>query len=315
MRQRNGIVLMMTLGFIAVITALILWSVSISKSRFDKVKAIDTENQFSIIFQDFTKLVTKFDINSSDGLEMFLLLDLPPLPEPVTSIGLGFRTESLMAKLNINYILNSLVEHETNTTNAYQDPYLRRPLEKFLARYELSDPFTMIDTLLDTIDKDDIERAGYSEIASQDFDFRQGMIYDFSHFKKIRDVYFKNTRDEKVFEITQSEFEKYFYFGEPKDRLLLDCARTKDVAYAMGLIVEDEMFINEETDFCAEANNTSMKTLNKIYNISQFANKKKYLVKCILNLDIENDLREISFDYDVSSKRISNIDKNFQEQE
>ena len=314
MRQRNGIVLMMTLGFIAVITALILWSVSISKSRFDKVIAIDAENQFSIVFQDFTKLITKIDINSTDALTMFLSMDLPPLVEPKTKIGLGFHPASLMDKLNINYILYSLVEHETNTTNAYQDPYLRRPLEKFLAKFELSDPLTMIDFLLDTVDKDDIERAGFSEIATENFDFRQGKIYNFTHFKKIRDVYYQSTRDEKVFEINQKEFEKYFYFGEPKERLLLDCD-SLEVDAAMGLIVEDEMFIAEDTDYCAEANNTAMKTLNKIYNISQFANKKKYLVKCILNLDTENDLREISFDYDVSAKRISNIDKNFQEQE
>jgi hypothetical protein len=306
---------MMTLGFIAVITALILWSVSISKSRFDKVKAIDAENQFSVVFQDFTKLITKLDINSSDALSMFIAMDLPPLMEPKTKIALGFHTISLMNKLNINYILYSLVSHETNSTNAYQDPYLRRPLEKFLAKFELSDPLTMIDFLLDTVDKDDIERAGYSEIATEDFDFREGKIYNFSHFKKIRDIYFKTTRDEKVFEITQGEFEKYFYFGEPKERLLLDCSDTKEVAPAMGLIVEDEISINLETDLCAEANSTTMQTLNKIYNISQFANKKKYLVKCILNLDVEYDLREISFDYDVSSKRISNIDKNFQEQE
>ncbi len=315
MRSRHGIVLMMTLGFIAVITALILWSVSISKSRFDKVVEIDAENQFSIVFQDFTKLITQFDINSSDALSLFLSMDLPPIMEEKTKIGLGFSATSMMDKLNINYILASLVDHETNTKGAYQDPYLRRPLEKFFRKFELSDPFTMIDFLLDTVDKDDLERANFSEIATEDFDFRQGKIYNFEHFKKIREYYYKSTHDENVFKITREEFERYFYFGEPKERLLLDCDSLY-VANAMGLIVEDEMMIEEATDYCVEANvtnNPNMKTLNKIYNISQFANKKKYLVKCILNLDVENRLREISFDYDVSTKRISNIDKNFQE--
>ncbi len=315
MRQRNGIVLMMTLGFIAVITALILWSVSISKSRFDKVVEIDGENQFSIVFKDFTKLITQFDINDSDKLEIFLAMDLPPIAEEKTKIALGFSATSMMDKLNINYILASLVNHESNTTAAYQDEYLRRPLEKFFRRYELSDPFTMIDFLLDTIDKDDLERASFSEIATEDFDFREGKIYDFNHFKKIRDYYYKSTQDANVFKITKEAFESYFYFGEPDERLLLDC-NSLEVSKAMRLIVNDEMMISEETDFCKEANSTNnpaMKTLNKIYNISQFANKKKYLVKCNLNLDVDNRLRAISFDYDVSTKRISNIDKNFQE--
>ena len=314
MQRRKGIVLLMTLGFIAVITAMIFWSVSISKSRFDKVVALDAENQFAIVFKDFTKLITKIDINSTDALAIFLSMDFPPLVEEKTKIGLGFHSKSLMDKLNINYILYSLVEHETNATHAYHDSYLRRPLEKFFREYELADPFTMIDFLLDTIDTDDLERASFSEIAAEDFDFREGKIYNFKHFKKIRNHYFKSTRDANVFKITKSEFEEFFYFGEPTDPALLDCD-SLSVDRAMSLIVEDEIFINEETDFCAEANNTQMETLNEIYNISQFDNKKKYLVKCILNLDTEYALREISFDYDVSTKRISNIDKNFQEQE
>jgi len=101
----------------------------------------------------------------------------------------------------------------------------------------------------------------------------------------------------------------------PNERLLLDC-HSPYVAAAIGLIVEDEISITEETDFCKESNssnNPNMQTLNEIYNISQFANKKKYLVKCILNIDIEDAQREISFWYEVRNKRISNIDKNFQE--
>ena len=307
---------MMTLGFIAVITALIMWSVSISKSRFDKVVAIDAENQFSLVFQDFTKLIKKFDINSSDDLSLFLAMDLPPLVEEKTKIALGFHPTSLMDKLNINYILATLVNHEINVTQAgeEEDIYLRRPLEKFFTFYELQDTSTMIDFLLDTIDQDDFERSSYSEIAQEHFDFREGKIYDFNHFETIKENYYKSTRDANIFQISQSDFEQFFYFGEPKDRLLLDCS-SFNVGAAMGLIVEDEMLISPESDFCAEANNTTMQILNKLYNISQFTNKSKYLVKCIINLDREDNMREISFDFDVSTKRISNIDKNFQEQE
>jgi len=314
LKQRNGIVLMMTLGFIAVITALILWSVSISKTRFDKIVEIDAENQFSLVFKDFSKLLRSFDMNNSDELAIFLAMDLPPLAEEKTHVGLGFHPDSLMDKLNINYIVNTLVKHETNTTKAYQDVYLRRPLEKFLEQFELSDTLTMIDFLLDTMDKDDFERASYSEIASENFDFREGKIYDFHHFKMIMDYYYKSTGDENIFKITQIKFEKNFYFGEPDEQLLLDCM-SPYVFPAMGLIIEDEMILTRESDICAEANNTEMKILNEIYNIKQFDNKMKYLVKCILNLDTDNAIREISFDFDVHTKRISNIDKNFQEQE
>ena len=312
--MKKGIVLMMTLGFIAVITALILWSVSISKNRFDKVVEIDAENQFQLIFNDFTKMVTQFDINSSDKLQLFLAMDFPALVESESKIGIGFHPKSLMDKLNINYILGTLVDHETNTSKASQDPFLRRPLEKFFAQYELSDRDTMIDFLLDTIDKDDMDRGSETEIVTQNFDFRQGKIYDYEHFKKIMKRYYQGTEDENIFKITKEDFKEVFYFGEPNERLGLDC-ESLYIAKSMGLIVEGEMLITEETDFCAEAKNQSMSTLNKIYNIAPFAKKKKYLIECTIDLDTEDSHRGISFEYDVSTKRISNIDKNIQKQE
>lgn len=316
MRDRKAIVLMMTLGFIAVITALILWSVSISKSRFDKVVALEAENQFSIIFKDFTKLIDSLELNNSDIL--MPLIAYPPLPaiaEEKTKIGFGFDIESYMDKLNINYIINSLVIHEANVTNPHHVELLIRPLNKFFSFYELSSPEILIDFFLDTIDKDDFERASYSEIATENFDFRQGKIYDFNHFKKIREYYYKSTQDENIFKITKSEFEAYFYFGEPDERLLLDCDGLQ-IKNALSLIVEDEMLLTEDPVTCSDTNtstNPNMEILNKLYNISQFANNQNYLIKCIINLVDENSLREISFDYEVKHKRISNIDKNFQE--
>jgi hypothetical protein len=309
--MRKGIVLMMTLGFIAVITAMILWSLSITKSRFDKVAEIEAQNQFAVVFKDFSALIKKFDINSSEKLDMFLSVNFPAIMEEKTKIGLGFTPTSLMDKLNINYMLKTMVDSETNSTKAIQAQYYRRSLEKFFRSYELSDPYTMLGILQDCIDKDDVERASYSEIVSYDFDFRQGKIYDFNQFKKIKDYYYKSTRDPNIFNISKDDFEEYFYFGDTKEYGLLDCS-SLDVDRAMGLIVEDEMSITDESDFCEESNSTSMRVLKKIYNISQYSNKSKYLVKCIVNLDTEGSRSEISFDYEVNSKRISNIEKSFQ---
>jgi len=309
--MKKGIVLMMTLGFIAVITAMILWSLSITKSRFDKVAQIDAQNQFAIVFKDFSALIKKFDINSTEKLDMFLSIDFPAIIEEKTKIGLGFTSSSLMDKLNINYMLNSMVDSETNSTKATEALYFRRALEKFFRSYELSDPYTMISILEDCIDSDDVERASYSEIVSYDFDYRQGKIYSFEQFSKIKDYYYKSTRDPNIFNITKENFESLFYFGDTKKYGLLDCS-SLDVDTTMALIVEDEMSITNESDFCQESNTTAMKVLKKIYNISQYSNKSKYLVKCIVNLDTEDSRSEISFDYEVNSKRISNIEKSFQ---
>ncbi len=311
MRQRSGIVLMMTLGFIAVITALILWSVSISKSRFDKVIAIDSENQFSLVFKDFVSLIKS--IPAKDFETILQMPKLPPLPEEKSKVGLGFGVESYMDKLNINYITKSIVKYEKENKNIPKE--LLRPLNKFCDLFELSNPYLFVDLLLS------VSRGG-SEIAMDNGDFREGKIYNFNHFKKIEMYYYQQTQDQHIFKIDKEELTRYFYFGDNNDSLGgLDCQKDnaggRNPYPALSLIVEDEMTLNpKEEGYCQEtnsSNNPAMKTLNKIYNISQFANKKKYLVKCILNLDVDNRLREISFDYDVRTKRISNIDKNFQE--
>jgi hypothetical protein len=309
---KRGIVLMMTLGFITVISVLILYFLKFSKIQFENVTRVDAQNQFATLFKDFTKMIKSFDINSSEGLDLFLSVSIPRVAESKSGVGVGFEVESLMSKLNINNILYQLSKGGDFERDPIKEEYLRRPIEKFLAKFELSDPFLFIDILLDSIDSDDFPRGAESEIVNEEPDFTQGEIYDFDHFQKIKDYYFKRTKDEKIFKITRDEFEKFFYFGEVKKYGMLDCSKL-DLEGALSLIVNDEMVLAQDTDYCKESNSSSMKKLKKIYNISQYTKKKKYLVKCIIYLDTENYQRAISFDYDVNSKRISNIDKNYQQ--
>jgi hypothetical protein len=220
-------------------------------------------------------------------------------------------TRSLMDKLNINYMLKTIVDSETNSSKLKEASYFRRSIEKYFMQFELSDPYTMINILIDSVDIDDISRSSDSEIINNDLNFRQGKIYDYNQFKIMKDYYYKSTKDSNIFSITQDKFEEFFYLGDVKEYGLLDCS-SLDIENAMSLIVDEEMSIANESDFCKESNTSSMKELKKIYNISQYTNKSKYLVKCILNLDTKDSRSEISFDYEVNSKRISNIDKSFQ---
>ena len=308
--MKKGIVLLITLGFITVITALILWSVSITKNRFDRTLELQNVNQVNLIYQDFTKMVKKFDINSSQKLDMFLSVCFPALPEPKSGLGIGFCSESLMGKLNINYMLDTIVKSEHNATKKESATYYLRAIEKFFTKYELSDPYAFINMLLDTVDLDDIERASFSEIVTEDFDFRQGKLYSFSHFKKLEDNYYKSLKDENIYKITKDEFEKYFYLGSVKYYGILDCSQENAID-AFSLIVEDEMSFSEGVDLCNESNSTTMKKLKKIYNISQYSNKRKYLVRCRIDLDTKESRETLSFDFEVNSKRISNIEKSF----
>ena len=308
--MKKGIVLLMTLGFIAVITALILWFLNITNERFDRVAYLNQRNQFNIIYEDFSNMVKKFDINSSDKLDILLSIDFPAMPTQKSGLGVGFSSKSLMDKLNINYILDTIAKSDNNSSKKEAAIYYLRAFEKFLSKFELSDSGLFINMMLDTIDLDDVERGSYSEIANEDFDFRQGKIYDFKTVKKIEDNYYKAIKDANIYKINKDEFEKYFYFGDIKKYGLLDCSQEGSLD-TFSLILEDEMSLNEEMDLCKETNSSSMKKLKKIYNISQYSNKSKYLVRCKIDLDLQDRFLSVSFDYEVNSKRISNIDKSF----
>jgi hypothetical protein len=328
--MKKAIVLLMTLGFISIISALVLWSLNISKDRFDKIVYIDAENQFGIVFKDFVKIINQNtkEINSTDDLDNFLSIGMPAIAEAKTQVGLGFIVESKMDKLNINYILSTLVAHEANDTRNEDDDYLLRPLVRYFRdKHELSNPDLMFDFLLDSVDKDDMERGSETEIANEDIDFEQGKIYSFNHLKKIFNKYYQESRDKRVFNISRSEFEEYFYFGDIKQGMFDSgrCGEGCSDCKAMELLVEDGDTIEPQNEECSEIfkdrkkddqpMEETLKEIKKIYNISQFNNKSKYLVKCIVTFDTSEYRRDISFDYDIGSAGVENIDKNFQEEE
>ncbi len=324
--MKKAIVLLMTLGFISIISALVLWSLNISKDRFDKIVYIDAENQFGIVFKDFIKIINQNtkEINDSEKLDMFLSIGMPAIAEAKTQVGLGFIVESKMDKININYILSRLVVLESKDERDDNITYFQRPLFKYFEKHELSNPDLMYDFLLDSVDKDDMERGSGTEIANDDIDFEQGKIYSFNHLKKIFNKYYQESRDKRVFNIKRSEFEEYFYFGDTSQGMF-DIGRCEFGCKAMELLIDDEITVDKDTNWLEifankddkkdETLDETLKKIKKIYNISQFNNKSKYLVKCIVTFDTSEYRRDISFDYDIGSAGVENIDKNFQEEE
>ncbi len=310
--MKKAIVLLMTIGFIALISALVLISLSISKKSFDQVVYLDARNQFSVVFKDFVKMLDDGSekVKTKEELDLFSSLVLPPMIEPKTGVEFGFFIESQMGKLNINYILDQMRLDE----NGSKLEYLERPLVNYFTKFELKEQRTLINILRDTVDKDDIELGVYSEIVSEDFDFRQGKIYSFKHLQKIFDHYNKISFDANIYKITQEIWEESFYFGDTNaSKQFLDCDKMQGVANILtGNLYPDASGRN----FCNEFNQTEeydLKKLKEIYNIASFDKKREYLLKCNIIFNTENFKRNVTFSYDIKEARISNIDKNFQE--
>ncbi|RUM68075.1 MAG: hypothetical protein DSZ05_01700 [Sulfurospirillum sp.] len=327
--MKKAIVLMMTLGFIAVITALVLYTLSISQKSFATVANIDAQNQFSLTFKDFTAILKEMtkEVKKSEALETLLGIDIPPFPEPKTGLTVGFEMESYMKKLNLNAILVQLLPAEGNCDLNLSTEILCRPLNRFLDQYEIRDKHLMIDLLLDTVDRDDMELGGETEIASEDIDFAQGKIYSYNHLKKIFDRYYQLSSDKNVFRLNRDIVEEVFWFGDTnRTEQMLDCntmtalsGSDTEEKSVFSYILPAHM-LGGETDYCALfskksetlASDPELMKIKNLFRISQFdlnKTKSKYLIKCNLTLGAQSVENELRFSYDLIHKRIDRIEE------
>ena len=311
--MKKAIVLLMTIGFIALISALVLISLSISKRSFDEVVYLDARNQFSVVFKDFvTMLRTNSDkVKTADELEVLLGLFLPAMKEPKTGIEFGFDIESKMGKLNTNYLLHQMVLDVDDVNQTI----LERPFLNYFSNFDINNKKLLLDIMEDTVDTDDFESGAYSEIASEDFDFRQGKIYSYNHLKKIFEHYYKISLDKNIFKIDRDSWEEVFYFGDTNSSSqLLDCNQL-DMTPVINLITDNRYANPAELDFCQMLKDKDevLLELKDIYNISDFNKTNQYLIQCTIIFNTENFNRNVRFDYDLKTGKVDNIDKNFQE--
>jgi len=315
---------MMTLGFIAIITALVLYSLSISQKSFTEVAAIDAQNQFSLAFKDFSDILKEMtkEIKDRDSLDMLLMsATIPPLTEPKTGLTIGFAMESYMKKINLNLVLYSLLPSEGNCDMNLSTEILCRPLERFFDLYEIRDKRLMMDLLLDTVDTDDLELGSETEIASEDIDFAQGKIYSYNHLQKVFNKYYQLSSDKNILKIDREKVEEVFYFGDTNlSAQMLDCSVDPELDEDVFRFILPAHMLELQTDYCEVFNpknqqfqaDAELQKIKKLFNIKQFDlndTKSKYLIKCNLTLGNQLQEKELVFDYDITHKRIDCIEE------
>ncbi len=313
--MKKAIVLLMTIGFITVISALVLISLSISEKSFQKVSYLSSQNQFSILFKDFVNLLNENSkkIKNRAELDLFLTYSNFSTVEPKSGVEIGLFTENQMGKLNINHILQKM------KSNSKDIEYLERPLRNYFALFDLREPQLLLDLLNDTLDeaKDgehDMERGAYTEIASDDFDFREGKIYSFNHLKRIFDRYYEVSQDPNIYRVEKENFEERFYFGDLNtSNQFLDCQEL-DSSMASKLILGNYTTLNSICQDINTTQNMDFKNIVKIYNIADFNKSSQYFIKCSIIFNTDSFKREVHFNYNVKNQEIVDIDTNFQEQ-
>jgi hypothetical protein len=281
--MRKSIALFLTLIFMIIILAIVSSIIGIykkiSKSDFEK-----DISQNSILIIDVKSILDNAinDINKSDLKKIYNTFSISNKDGNFRAI---IKIKPLLDKININEYFDK-----------NKKKYISIFLDNLLDYYQIKDPVFFKSLIEDTLDTDDIERVGDSEIKLKNKFFKNGRIYNYKHFKEILDYYVKYTEDNSVYKIPWNSL---IWFGDKKS--IIDCdIINKNVAKFLGLVFDEKL--NCKTLQREE----NKEILNKLSIIS-FNKNISYLVDIEINYSNQN----LKIYYDINKKRIKNIKSDF----
>ena len=268
--MKKSIALISVLIFIFTIILLISQIFNI----YEKIK-INNFAQTSIYIKNISeslKNATK-DINSSDELEN-LFVEFPISIENFRSF---IKISPLSDKLNLNLYLK----------NKKIDPFIDKFLDNLLYEYDIADPLFFKDLILDTLDKDDIEREALSE------HFPNGNIVNFNEFNKILNYYYKQRNDKNIFKIPWREL---IYFSNEKT--IIDCnLMPKKLVEFLNLDYQNELNCDN-----LYKNEQNLKILNDL-DIIPYEKGKKFIIKIAIN-------GKLKIYYELSANKVLRVENN-----
>ncbi len=174
--KKKAIVLLVTIGFIAIITAIIMQTVSISKSSLDDLMALKRQNQLMLLMDDATKMIDSMD---KEYLDEFLKSEQEiPIQDDKSGLSLTFSCIALKNRFDLTKLLKS---SKSECTQVVKD---------FATYYELGS-----------------EDFFFKLLKQSDIATLQGL-------KKIKEDYLADTRDFYIENITKDKFEKVFFISD-----------------------------------------------------------------------------------------------------
>jgi len=286
--KKKAIILLITIGFITLMSALILVSVSIFERSFSNVQNLEDRNRFNVLFSDIVAILNKKvkDIKSSEDLDNFLGV-YPPFSDSKSNLYVSIEIEPKVNRININ---NLYYKHKP-------DFIIKAFLERLFLRYDVADGDLLYRLFLDTIDNDESERGAQTEIVLKDFDFRNGKIENKKHLDKILDYYVSLTGDKSVKNIP---WDRLIFFGPRDKKYILDCDR-------MPMELVEVLFGERMNITCQDIKKMGISA----FNYSPFKKGVDYPVTCRVSFLFGEKEQKVEFDYDIKTHKVSNIERYF----
>lgn len=286
--MKKGIALLITMGFITVLTGIIAYIFSITGGVFAKVVKVDAKNQRTILLKDIKIILDRYvkDVKDSDDLSNFLL-GMPPFYDKKSELFLNVELEYLSNKVNINSLL---VKNKV-------DKNIEEFLKNIGETYNILDISFFIALLEDTIDEDDVSRQSLSEISREDLTFSNSHIVNMNHFEKIINYYVTTTRDTNILSVPWDEL---IYFGA-LDISVVDCDKmSKELINIFRLSVEG-------FSGCVDLEDAESKKIAQKFNLKKFSKQNDFYVIAKALYHIGDFEDEITFVYDLKTQKVQKL--------
>lgn len=188
--MKKGIVLFTTMLLILSLMSIILIFLNTTKDTKDKITQEFALIQTNLIMKNLSSYFNNIQFDEEKifyGSKMPFSLD-------IYDSNINFTIDSMHKYLNINVLAKMMIKKD----NKIYDDFI-----SYLYKYNLREPEFFVDLLLDTIDKDNIEinSGSHSEISINNPRFRNGKIYNKTHFQIILDYYYFETNDKSIYNI------------------------------------------------------------------------------------------------------------------
>ncbi len=287
--MKKGIALLITIGFITVLTLLIGYMFSFSEAIFKKAQKSDLPNQRVIIFDDIKSIIDKNAKKVKDYADLANFFSkIPLIVDKRSQLFLSVSMTPLSNKMDLNSV------YVGKKANKASLDFIRRISET----YNILDSHFLISLILDTIDTDNVSRDALSEISREDVKFSNGRIVDMEHFREILEYYDKIVDDKNVFRIP---WEKLIYFGSGKSDLI-DCDRlSEEFIKVLGLDLD-------EYGGCESANEAQDVKIFKKYNLKRFKKGKNYFIFAKIIYKIGEIVDTMTFIYNVNNGEVTDFD-------
>ena len=293
--MKNGIALIITLGIIAIITAIVLNSITLIDKSFQQTSKVQSLIQNQLILTHMQKALNQLSSEITEPAALQAMMgEFPGLSDDDGKFILGFSLRPAQAKTNINGIFN-----EDNKT---LNPAYKELLFTILNLHEVLSPDQMIALIADTIDLDTVDRSSETERINLEVDFSNGAIKSFDLLYKLSQTYAKELKDPNIMQV---KWEEYFFLGPLFTPTTLDCDFLSwELAKVLQLRVEATQGLDQiSCDALSSDQNVTLKS----YNIVPFKKGSPYFIEVEADFETQNSKGKFKALYDLDSKRMRDI--------